>query len=129
MAISKKVQTFNDGVVKIYNSIDSASPGDMPGEALSLKETMRYHERTVGITRQSAAKQDNAEIKYVLRCPLRRNVSAQDVAIPNDGKQYKIWAVQIPEDIEPPAMDLTLQVMTAVYDIYQPAEEESDDEP
>jgi hypothetical protein len=128
MALQNKIQTFNDGVVRIYDVSNSASPGDMPVEALTLKETLRYHERTVGITRQSAAKQDNAEIKYVLRCPRRRNVSAQDVAIPNDGSQYRIWAVQYPEDIHPPVMDLTLQVITAVFDIYQPEGEKTVDE-
>jgi hypothetical protein len=113
----KNTQSFNGGVVKIYEVTNTASPGGMPVEGLSLKQTLRYKERAVGLTRRNFARQDNVVIKYVLRCPRVRNVSAQDVAIPNDGKQYRIWDVQYPEDIDPPVMDLTLEEMRAEYDI------------
>jgi len=121
----KKTQSFNDGVVNIYDAEDTAVPGKKPVITLTLKETLRYHERTVGITRRTAAMQDNAEIKYVLRCPRRRNVSAQDVAIPNDGQQYRIRTGQYPEDVEPPCMDIELVETAAEYSIYQPDTEES----
>ena len=71
----------------------------------------------MGLTRRNFARQDNVVIKYVLRCPRLRDVSAQDVAIPNDGKQYRIWDVQYPEDIDPPVMDITLEEMEGEYDI------------
>jgi len=48
---------------------------------------------------------------------LRRNVSAQDIAIPNDGRQYKITFIQYPEDIDPPVMDLTLERIDNNYAI------------
>jgi hypothetical protein len=62
------------------------------------------------------------KIAYVLRCPRLREISTQDIAIPNDGKQYRIENVQYPEDIYPPVMDLTLEELTAVYFICQPEE-------
>jgi len=40
-------------------------------------------------------------------------VSTQDVAIPNDGRQYRIVQVQYPEDVQPPVMDLTLEEVAA----------------
>lgn len=120
-------QQFNDGIVKIYEVTNTASDGSMPVEGIALKQTLRYKERTVGLTRRNFARQDNVVIKYVLRCPRLRDVSAQDIAIPNDGKQYRIWDVQYPEDIDPPVMDITLEEMKAVYDIYQPEPEESDE--
>ena len=113
----KNTQTFNGGVVKIYEVTNTAPPGGMPVEGIALKQTLRYKERTVGLTRRNFARQDNVVIKYVLRCPRLRDVSAQDVAIPNDGKQYRIWDVQYPEDIYPPVMDLTLEEMEGAYDI------------
>ena len=113
----QSTQTFNDGVVKIYEVTNTAPPGGMPVEGIALKQTLRYKERTVGLTRRNFARQDNVVIKYVLRCPRLRDVSAQDVAIPNDGNQYRIWDVQYPEDIEPPVMDITLEEMEGVYDI------------
>jgi hypothetical protein len=115
----KNTQTFNDGVVKIYRVANIADDGDKPVEVLMLRHTMRYAERTVGIQRHYAALQANSIIKHLLRVPLRRDVSAQDVAIPNDGNQYRISLVQYPEDIYPPVMDLTLEEMTAQYDIGQ----------
>lgn len=115
----QKTQSFNDGTVSIYGVENIAEPGKMPVEKIVLRETLRYRERTVGLTRRDYGRQDNAQIKYVLRCPRRRSVSSLDVAIPNDGKQYRIWNVQYPEDIDPPVMDVTLQELTAIYDIWE----------
>lgn len=103
-----KAERFNDGVVKVYAVTNAAPPGGKPVEALALKQTLRYKERTVGLTRYYAALQANVRVQYVLRCLRVPGVSTQDVAIPNDGKQYKIAQVQYPEDVTPPVMDLTL---------------------
>ena len=110
----RNTQTFSTAL--IYE-VQYATPG-----CPRYKETVRYKERTVGLTRRNFARQDNVVIRYVLRCPLLRDVSAQDVAIPNDGKQYRIWDVQYPEDINPPVMDLTLEELNPVYDIYDGGE-------
>lgn len=110
-------ERFNDGVVKVYAVTNSALPGEKPVEALTLKQTLRYKERTVGLTRYYAALQANVRVQAVLRCLRVPGVSTQDVAIPNDGKQYKISQVQYPEDVTPPVMDLTLDALEAVYDI------------
>jgi len=125
----QKTQSFNDGVVAVYAVSNIAEPGGMPQEKLTLKRTLRYHERTVGLTRFYTALQANVEVRYVLRCPRLRDISAQDVAIPNDGKQYRISLIQYPEDVDPPVMDITLEELTAVYDIYQPEVVEEPDEP
>lgn len=115
--MQRKAQTFNDGVVKIYSVTSTASDGDMPAEGISLKQTVRYHERTVGLTRYFAALQANIRVQYVLRCQRLLSVSAQDVAVPNDGKQYRIVQIQYPEDAGLPVMDLTLEEVTADYAI------------
>lgn len=127
--MSQKTQSFNDGVVAVYAVSNIAEPGGMPQEKLTPKRTLRYHERTVGLTRFYTALQANVKVKYVLRCPRIRDISAQDVAIPNDGKQYRISLIQYPEDVDPPVMDITLEELTAVYDIYQPEVVEEPDEP
>jgi hypothetical protein len=112
-------QQFNSGVVKIYEVTNTAQDGGMPQEKLTLKKTLRYHERTVGLQRFWTAQQANVKISYVLRCPRLRSISTQDIAVPNDGKQYKIVQIQYPEDVDPPVMDLTLEEMKAVYDIWE----------
>ena len=112
-----KAQTHNDGIVKIYDVTNIATPPDRPKEGLTLKHILRYKERTVGLTRADIAEQAGVTVSYVLRVPRLRDVSAQDVAIPNDGKQYRIRRVTYPEDIAPPVMDLELAEVETVYDI------------
>lgn len=112
-----KSQSHNDGTVRIYNVANIAKPPDLPKEKLELKATLRYKERTVGLTRTNIAEQSGVKVAYVLRCPRQRAVSAQDVAIPNDGKQYRIRRVTYPEDIYPPVMDIELSEVETVYDI------------
>lgn len=117
MPLSKQQETtHNSGMVAIYAVTNTAQPGRKPVDALTPKYNLRYHERTVGLQRYYAAMQANIRIQYVLRCPKLRDVTTQDVAIPNDGKQYTIVQIQYPEEA-PTEMDLTLQEVTARYDI------------
>ncbi len=115
--ITKKHQTHNDGLVKICRVDNIADPPRKPKEHLVLKEQLRYKERTVGQQRFYNAMQAGVQIERVLDCPLRQNVSTQDVAIPNDGQQYRIVQVQYIEDAQPPEMRLTLEAVTQAYDI------------
>ena len=113
--LSRKRQSFPDGVVKIYKVADIAQPGDMPQEGLVLQESLRYKERTVGLTRFYAAMQNNVQVAFVLRCPEVRSVSTSEVAVNRDGVQFEIKQVQYPEDIEPPVMDITLEKLGEPY--------------
>lgn len=101
-------QPFQDGLAKIYALENAAENAEYPDPQPTLKHSLRYDERTVGIKRYSEALQHNAEVKYLLRMPLRRDVSTQDIVVPNDGEQYAIHQVQYIEDSAPPVMDLTL---------------------
>lgn len=112
-----QTQSFNDGVVGIYKVENTALPGDMPKEGLVLQQTLRYHERTVGITRKYAALQSNKEVNFVIRCSEVRTVETDYIAVLVDEKQYRISWIQYPEDIEPPVMDLTLERLSDFYDI------------
>lgn len=87
-------------------------------EALLRKAALRYQRRTVGIKRHYAALTAGVRADLLLRVPYRPEVSAQDVAVPTpDGKQYRITLVQVPEDVVPPVMDLTLQRLERDYDL------------
>lgn len=112
-----QTQSFNDGIVKIYRVVDIALPGDMPKEGLILQLTLRYKERTVGLTRYYAALQNNIKVDFVIRCQQVREVLANDVAILVDENQYRVMQVQYPEDVEPPVMDLTLEKVGEFYDV------------
>lgn len=113
--IQNKRQTFNDGIVEVYVVGDISEPGNMPKQGLTIKETLRFHRRAVGIKRYYAAMQASQKVDAVLRCPFRDTVSAQDVAV-MDGKQYRVELVQCPEEITPPVMDLTLSRLEQDYE-------------
>lgn len=108
-------QTFNDGFCHIYSVTNKAEPGNKPVNSLEVKESLRYDERTVGISRYWQAMQNDAKVDRVLRMPRRETVSNQDICIPNDGFQYKILQVQYPKDPKPQCMDLSLQRLTTNY--------------
>lgn len=112
-----KAQLHNDGTVKIYSLENISQPPYMPKEGLVLKETLRYKARTVGLQRYYTSLQASVLVSHVLRCPCRKNISTQDIAVLNNGKQYRIVLVQYPEDIVPPIMDLTLEELIQNYDI------------
>lgn len=121
--MKQQTQTFNDGVLTIYKVTNIAAAGRMPKDGLSSKKgPLRYDERIVGMGRYWTAKQENVKVDRLIRVPLFREVSTQDVVIPNDGEQYSIKQIQYPKDVVPPCMDLSLERLEAAYDIEQPDE-------
>ena len=117
--LSRKYQSFEDGVVSIYKVADISAPGDMPVDGLVLKQYLHYKERTVGMGRFYSAMQNNIKVDFVIRCPEVRGLSekANDilVAILIDGQQYKVMQIQYIEDAHPPSMDLTLERLGEPY--------------
>ena len=115
--LKKKIQNFNDGIVKIYSVTDSTTTVSMPVEKLTLKKELRFESRYVGFKRYYAAKQANVEVSKIIRIQRQPNVDPQDVAILADGKQYRIEQIQNVLDVEPPSDDLTLTLITSPYTI------------
>lgn len=100
-------QGYADGIVKIYTTADSASPGRRPVVDMTLRETLRYENQRLGINRYYAALQNQIKISRVIRCPARP-VTTQDLAETEDGKTYRIDMVQSVPGVYPASMDLTL---------------------
>ena len=117
--LKAKFQSYSDGVVSLYKVTDLALPGDLPVEGLVLKQTLRYHERTVGLNRFYQAMQNDIKVDFVIRCPEVRGLSekATDilVAILIDGQQYKVMQIQYIEDAQPPSMDISLERLGSDY--------------
>ena len=105
---SEVTQPYNDGVVTVYAVTDTA---------LIRKVTLRYEEQRLGIQRFYSGKQNQAEIERVVRTPRLGCVSSQDVAVTEDGRQYRIDMVQSVPDIWPASMDLTLAKVAQNYDV------------
>lgn len=117
MSRARKQQTFNDGVVRIYEVKNTAIPGKTPKKSLAIKETIRYKTRTVGISRMNLAMQDNNRVDKLIECPRREAVTATSVAVFQDGKQYQVINLQYPDDQEPPTMLISMERVGTLYDI------------
>lgn len=115
--VNEVSQSFNDGFVRVYTVIDVAEPGYSPKKSLSQKIRLNYQERTYGITRLYTSRQNQVEIKRVIRCQRRPDVSSQDIAITEDGAQYEIDAVNPIMETYPPCMDLTLKTVKQKYEV------------
>ena len=53
----------------------------------------------------------------MIRVPRFSAVSSQDVAVTEDGKQYRVDLVQIVTDVFPASMDLTLSRIDQKYEV------------
>ena len=114
---NKISQSFNDGLVTVYAQTDKAKPGYQPKPELEKKTSLRYEERKLGIQRYYAAAQNQQRIERVRRVPKTAKVNAQDVAITEDGRTYRIELVQLAPDVYPPCVDLTLSRIEQIAEV------------
>lgn len=117
---SEVTQAYNDGVVTVYDVTDAGPPGGLPVEKPVKKAVLRYEERRLGLQRYYEGKQNQVQVERVLRTPRLKGVSSQDLAVTEDGRQYRIDLVQSANDVYPPSMDLTLTRIAQNYDLSQP---------
>lgn len=110
-------QRYNDGVVRIYSVEDTASPGYAPVETPSLKITLRYEERRLGISRYFYGQQNQLQIDRVLRVQRAGKITSQDIAVTEDGQNYRVDLVQSVPDVWPESVDLTLSKIEQVIDL------------
>ena len=109
-------QQYNDGIVKIYTVTDGAKPGYQTRPQLKEKYKLAFEERALGINRLYLSRQNNAEIKRVIRVH-RVNISSQDVAITHDGIQYRVDTVQAVQGVYPPSLDLSLKAIEQNFEV------------
>lgn len=110
-------QPFNSGVVDIYRVTDTGEPGYAPVPRLERRVRLHYEELRMGLIRFYGAKQAQVKVEKVLRVPRRPGVSPQDVAVTQDGKQYRIELVQLAAGVYPPSLDLTLGTVEQIYEL------------
>ena len=110
-------QVFDDGIVTIYGLTDAGAPGYRPVPRPSLKVTLRYEEQRLGIQRYYQGRQNQVEIQRVIRTPRAGHVSSQDLAVTEDGQQYRVDLVQNVDSVWPACQDLTLAKIEQKYDL------------
>lgn len=112
-------QSYSSGIVTVYRVTDGAKPGFAPVPVLERKAALRYEELRVGLTRYYQARQNQVQVEKVIRVPKGADVSPQDVAVTEDGRQYRIDQVQLAQDVWPASLDLTLAKPVQVYEIQE----------
>lgn len=110
-------QEFNDGLVTVYAVANVAKPGYKPAEGLTKKVSLRYSERRLGIQRYYSSLQNQIQVERVIRVQRTPGINSQDVAITEDGRQYRIDLVQLADGIYPPSVDLTLARIDQEYEV------------
>jgi len=113
-------QTYNSGLLRVYRVTDGAKPGFAPVPVLTRTAVLRYEELRLGLNRYYAGRQNQVQIEKVVRVPRGPSISTQDVAVPEDGRQYRIDLVQLAEGVWPPSLDLTLAKAEQVYEVSGP---------
>lgn len=111
-------QSYNDGVVKIYEVKNIAEPGYAPKKGLVLRFSLRFDEQRLGINRLYLSMQNQAEIVRVIRTQRLDGISPQDVAIIN-GRQYRVNTIQTVKEIYPPSLDLALTAIEQEFGVVE----------
>ena len=101
-------QPMNDGTVQICDVVDVSEPGYRPVQKLHPKVLLRYEYQRVGINRFYSGMQNQIQVDKVIRVPKALVITTQDVAVTEDGAEYRIRQVQDVLDVYPRCLDLTL---------------------
>lgn len=101
-------QPLNDGTVQICDVVDVSEPGYRPVQKLYPKVLLRYENQRVGISRFYSGMQNQIQVDKVIRVPKALVITTQDVAVTEDGAEYRIRQVQDVLDVYPRCLDLTL---------------------
>ena len=103
-------QMFNDGLVSVRSVTDAAQPGLKPVEQRTLKVTLGFDERRVGVARFYESQQAQARIERVLRVPVSPvQIKMQDLATVSGSELvYRVEQVQSVPDVYPACLDLSL---------------------
>lgn len=106
------------GILTIFRLEDKASGGSMPKEMLVEASQYYYGERTIGFSRQYAAKGVDQQVDLLAEIWQDREIRAGMYAITDDGTQYRIDQVQHKENEDGLLVTwLTLSRLEALYDI------------
>ena len=101
-------QPLNDGIVQICRVVDVSEPGYRPVEKLEPIVTLRYENQRVGIQRYFSGMQNQIQVDKVIRVQKALEITNQNVAVTEDGAEYRIDLVQNVTGIFPRCVDLTL---------------------
>lgn len=101
-------QSYNCGIVNIFEVVDAAQVGYQPVEDLRPKISLHYDERKLGVQRYYQGRQNQIKVERVIRVQNAAPITSQDIAITEDGRKYRIDLVQDVLSVYPRSLDLSL---------------------
>lgn len=90
--------TFDDGVIKIYSIDNIAKPGEIPAEGLVFYRSFCFSYLSLGVTRYYEALKANQNIESVICVYYDQALNTNQIAVMEDGAQYKIRMIQQDRD-------------------------------
>lgn len=110
--------TFDNGILKIYRTVNKAEPGNKPCNVLELKGRHYFGFAELGFTRVYTAMQAKQQVDAVVNVPGWNDIRALDICAMEDGQQYRIGLVQPTHDEDGlQIMKLTLQRLEENYEL------------
>lgn len=86
--------TFDDGKLRLYQTVNIAPPGKKPVDGLKIKNEYYYGYDNVGINRYFTALSHNRLIESVINIPEWPPVDVSDIVILENQLQYHIVMIQ-----------------------------------
>ena len=108
--MKRKTETFNDGLAEIFRTENIAAPGSTPKTGLVLKARLRFGWQTLTLKRKIAALQFDSDITDIIRVPINRSITNNDIVKLNGDKQsYEVQLAQHVMGTTPQKTVLTLK--------------------
>lgn len=86
--------TFDDGILKLYQTVNIAPPGKKPVDGLRIKDQYYYRYDNLGISRYFTAMDHNRLIESVINIPDWPPVDTDDIVMLENQLQYHIAMIQ-----------------------------------
>lgn len=110
-------ETFDDGVIRIYDVKNLSEPGEIPRKGLVYFESFSFSEDTLGITRFYEALRADQQIERVVKIYRDDRININQIAVMEDDTQYQIRMVQVAKDDD--GIDIQKLSLERVSDPYE----------
>lgn len=86
--------TFDDGILTIYTVENIAENGAKPRKGLVLRNRFFFGFDVLGVNRYYTALEAKIQLSHVVNIPGWGGVSPLDIAVMEDGTQYRVQMIQ-----------------------------------
>lgn len=110
---------FDDGIVEVYNTTNTAENGLKPKPTLSKYDQFAFGYENTGVIRYYEAKKADSQIDETIRIYQDRKIRADQVAVIN-GEQFRIEQAQHTNDDD--GIRITVLSLSHLNEVYEYAE-------